>query len=388
VTPALRIDAEIGTANITWGALSTFFDISDRCFSFNIQRGRNDYTRPFSAGTGTFTFRNLDGYFDPDNPTGLAQGIKIGRRVLLTINPGTIHERLLYVGFITDISLSYDLSGEATCTFSTADALSILAQQQIADGTTFPQQTTRERFDAVLQLPELDYVFVSGGSAGLSTCAAGNAAGNALSYLNKVITTEQGAMFVDREGVLLFRNRSDVLNVPTETFDDTGIGLNYQGIERSVPSLELYNRLQANRSGEDAVVRESATSPNRFGIRFLDLGEVLFATDAEVTEMLDYAMVKFASSRPRIASITTMLDDKTAATIADIVTLELTDAVTVKFTPPGTIGITVQASIEAISHQCTVGGKWLVTFGLAPRGNYLILDDVELGKLDQNALAL
>lgn len=387
MTPPLSITAEIGTANNVWGTASTFLDVTDRCFSFAIQRGRNDYTRPFDAGSGTFTFRNMDGYFDPDNPTGLVRGLKPGRQVIVALNPNTINEKVIYVGFITDIGLSYDLSGQATCTFSTSDALSLLAQEQIEAGTSFPAETTRERFDAVLALPEIDFPFITGGSTGLSTCEAGTASGNARDYLNKVITTEQGAMFVDREGVLTFRNRHDIINPPTATFSDSGTDIPYEGIERKVTALELYNRLQANRQNEAPVIEESSASINQFGVRFLDLGEVLFETDGEVSDMLDYALVRYASNQPRISNVTTILDDKSTATITALATLDLTDSVTVKFTPPGTLGIIVPASIESISHRCTYGQKWVVTYGLAPRIAYFVLDDLTLGRLDFNALA-
>lgn len=389
-TPPFSITAEIGTANNTWGTASTFLDITTRAVSFNITRGRTDYTQPFGAGTGSFTFRNNDGFFDPDVPTGLAQGIKVGRQVIIASDPNTVLERIVYIGFITDITLAYDMSGQALCTFTTADALSLLAQEQIDTGTTFPAQTTRERWDAVLALPEIDYSFITGGSTGLSTCAAGSASGSAIEYLNRVITTEQGAMFVDREGVLTFKNRYDILNPPSEVFGDGGgTDTPYEGIERLVTATELYNRLAAKRDGGTTIIRESTTSVNRFGIRFLDLGDVLFASDGEVTDMLDYAMVRYASSTPRIESVTTNLNEQSAATVADLVSLDLTDSATVKFTPPGTVGITAQVTIQSISHQCTVGSKWLVTYGFTPRdtSNYFVLDDSTLGRLDQNVLS-
>ena len=118
-------------------------------------------------------------------------------------------------------------------------------------------------------------------------------------------------------------------------------------------------------------------------------GTTRFATDAEVTDMLDYALVRYASSDPRISTVTTMLDDKPAATVAALVALELTDSVTVEFTPPGTSGITIPCIIESISHRCTYGQKWLVTYGFSPRdtSSYLVLDDAVLGRLDNNALA-
>jgi hypothetical protein len=115
----------------------------------------------------------------------------------------------------------------------------------------------------------------------------------------------------------------------------------------------------------------------------------LFNTDGEVTDMLDFAMVRFASTSPRIAEVTTLLDSKGQLTVANLVQLELTDSVTVEFTPPGVSQITVPCIIESVRHDFTVGGGWRLTFGFTPRdtSNYLVLDDAVLGALDANVLA-
>jgi hypothetical protein len=391
VTHSVKIEAEFGSGVFTWGGSASYVDLTSRAFSFSISRGRSDYSQPFQAGTCTVTFRNQDGVLDPDNTAGTYYGrIQPGRRLRIVSNPGNmLYERIIYVGFITDIQLSYDLSGEAIVTMTAADGLSLLAQQSISDGTAVVQQTTGDRFNAIIGLSEVDYPFLVSLGIGQSICAAGTAEGNVLSYLEKVTQTEQGAIFVDRSGTLQFRNRYELLNASTWTFSDDGAATNYEAITRLVTALELYNRLQANRTGEDPVVRDSSTSKGQFGVRFLNLGEVLFNTDGEVTDMLDFAMVRFASTSPRIAEVTTLLDSKGQLTVANLVQLELTDSVTVEFTPPGVSQITVPCIIESVRHDFTVGGGWRLTFGFTPRdtSNYLVLDDAVLGALDANVLA-
>jgi hypothetical protein len=64
-----------------------------------------------------------------------------------------------------------------------ADGLSLLAQQEIADGTSFSAELTSDRFLATVALPEVDYPFAVNASTGLSTCAGGTASGNVLTYL-------------------------------------------------------------------------------------------------------------------------------------------------------------------------------------------------------------
>lgn len=389
-TPTIRVEAEFGTGTFTWGGTPSFVDLTSKAFSFTIQRGRQDYTQPFQAGTCTVVFRNLDGELDPDNSAGTYFGkIEPGRRIRITSNPNSLlYAQTMFVGFITDIQLSYDLSGDATVTMTAADGLSLLAQQEIADGTSFSAELTSDRFLATVALPEVDYPFAVNASTGLSTCAAGTAAGNVLQYLAQIATTEQGAIFVTKGGSLAFRNRYELLDPPTLTFTDDGAGTNYEAIERLVTALELFNRLSANRSGEDPVIRDSATSKGLFGVRFLNLGEVLFGSDSEVTDMIDFAMVRFASTSPRVSEVTTLLDDKSQNVVGQLMLLELAASVTVEFTPPGVSQIVVPCSIESIAHAYTVGQGWRVTFGFTPRdtSNYLVLDDPALGRLDFNVL--
>jgi len=390
-TPPLTVFAEFGSGVFTWGGIPSYVDLTDRAFSFSVQRGRSDYSQPFQAGTCQVSFRNLDGVLDPDNASGPYFGkIVPGRRLRIVSNITSIPlAQNVFVGFIVDIRLDYDLDGNAIVTMTAADGLSLLAQQQIAEGTSFGAESTGDRFSNVISLPEVDYPFLVGASTGQSSCEAGTADGNVLQYLQRVERTEQGAIFVDRNGTLQFKDRYELLQPPTETFSDDGASTNYEAITRLVTALELYNRLAANRVGEDPVVRESATSTGSFGIRFLNLGEVLFASDAEVTDMLDFAMVRFASTLPRIAEVSTLLDTKSAAVISDLLALDLTSSVTVEFTPPGVAQIVVPCTIESIRHDCTVGSGWRVTFGFTPRdtSNYLVLDDATLGQLDANVLA-
>ena len=192
-----------------------------------------------------------------------------------------------------------------------------------------------------------------------------------------------------RTGVLRFLDRYELLNAATLTFSDDGSDTNYESIERLVTQLELYNSLAANRAGQIDVVRDNATNQSIYGVRFLDLGEVLFDTDAEVTDMLDFALVRFTSTSPRIAEVTTLLDSKSQIAVSQLVQLDLADSVTVEFTPPGVSQIVVPCSIESIAHAYTVGQGWRLSFGFTPRdtSSYFVLDDAVLGKLDENALA-
>lgn len=379
------------TVEAEFGGKDAYVDLTSRSISFTVRRGRDDYTQPYRAGTATVVMRNLDGDLDPDNTTGPYYGeILTGRRIRITSNKGSLlYEQSVYVGFIVDYTLSYDVSGQATVTISCADGLSELAQRSINAGTAVVSQTTGARVTAILALPEVDYTYATSIDTGFSTCAAGTASGNVLSYLFQVATTEQGALFVDKGGTLQFVDRYALLNASTFTFSDDGSGTAYTDITRLITQTELYNQLTANRPAAADVIENNTANQAIYGIRFLDLGEVLFATNAEVTDMLDYALVRYSSTTPRISRVTVTLDPLSALTVGQLMLLDLTSSVTVEFTPPGVTQLTLESSIEYVEHQYTYGSTWRVTFGLTPRdtSNYLVLDDAQLGRLDFNVLA-
>ena len=378
------------TIEAEFGGKDTYVDLTDRTISFTVRRGRSDYTQPYRAGTAVLVLRNLDGELDPDNTAGSYYGdILTGRRIKITSNKGNLlYEQSVYVGFIVDYQLNYDISGQATVTISCADGLAELAQRNIPS-TSVSAELTGARVTTILGLPAVDYSYATDIDTGYSTCAAGTASGNALSYLFQIATTEQGALFVDKQGTLQFVDRYELLNPSTLTFSDDGGGTNYERITRLVTQTELYNELAANRPAAAEVVRDNTANQGIYGVRFLDLGEVLFASDAEVTDMLDYALVRYSSTTPRVANVTTFLDPKGQLAVSQLLLLDLTASVTVEFTPPGVIQLSLESSIESIEHQYTYGAGWRVTFGLTPRdtSNYLVLDDVVLGRLDHNALA-
>lgn len=384
----------IGGTGRTWGAPPVWY-IAEEAFSLSVQRGRNDIGQPFQAGTARVLFRNLDGKYDPDNPSSPLFGI-LEPGAPITINPLLVDPDdpfgptpFVFSGFINDIELSYDVSGQSTATITAVDGLAILAQQKIPAGTSFSAELTSTRFSNVINLAAVDWPYATDIDTGNSTCAAGTPTDNALQYLNKIATTEQGAVFVDRIGRLAFVNRYDMLKTATITFANDNTGQDYQQIQRLVSAFDLFNRFQANRTGQPAVVYNTSTSQNIFGIRNIDFGEVLLTTDAAVTDLLAFAATRFNRATLAVNELTTFLNTKTVAQQRALCFLDLTNSINVKFTPPNATQVEVPSTIQSIRHEYTVGSTWRVTYGLTPRdvSNYFVLNDAVLGRLDFNVLA-
>ena len=362
-------------------------DLTSRCVSFTTRRGREDWTQPFSPGKARLLFRNTDGALDPLNTSSsYYPGITVGRTVTIKCNG-----HLIYSGLVEDIQLGYDTQGDAWVTVIAEDQSSELGLRALTSGTSFSEQLTGARVSAVLSNANIDYAGATSVDTGNSLLAAETLSAdiNAVQYLQKVTNSEQGYLYVHRSGQMRFENRYGPITSPaTVTFSDDGSDVPYQQIGRNLVSAELFNKLTANRTGAATVTANDTASQSSYGIRLLPVGEVLVTNDETVTNLLNFLMVQTASTEVRINSLTAVLDTQGSGTQNTIAQLELADAVTVEFTPPGVSQQTTNGTLQQIAHTYTVGETWRVTLGMTPRDttSYLILDAASLGRLDYNSL--
>ena len=388
---ALTLDSatngQVDNTDYVLGGTEILVDLTSRTTSLRVKRGRKDFTQPFRTGTATLILRNIDGELDPLNTSSIYYpGVTVGRTVTIDCNGQSI-----YNGTITNIELGYTVNGDAWVVVRAADGLGDLATREITDGTAFSAQKSGERVTAVLTNAGVNYQGTSAIDAGLSDLAAEtlSSATNARSYLRKVINSEQGYLYGNRSGVLTFENRYGPLaDTNKATFSDDGSDIGYQRIDRRVATTELFNQLSANRTSQDPVLVNNTSSQDSYGIRNLNLGEVLVLDNSTVTDLLDLMLVKTASTETRIAEITAVLDTLSGSEITAIAQLELVDKVTVEFTPPGTSQQIAASSIESIEHNFSFGMTWRVTLGLIPQTvtSYLTLNNATLGQLDNNSL--
>ena len=381
------IKGQLDDPEFVLGGTEILADLTSRCVSFTTRRGRNDWTQPFSPGVATLLFRNTDGALDPLNTSSVYYpGITVGRTVTIKCNG-----HLIYSGLVEDINLGYDTSGDAWVTVVAEDQSSELGLRSLTSGTSFSQQTSGPRVSAVLANSKIDYAGATSIDAGNSTLAAETLSAdiNVVQYLQRVTNSEQGYLYVSRSGVMTFENRyGPISSASTVTFSDDGSDVPYQQIGRNLVSAELFNRLTANRTGAAAVTANETASQDSYGIRLLPVGEVLVLDDATVTDILSFLMVQTASTEVRINSLTAVLDTQSSGTQNTIAQLELADAGTVEFTPPGVAQQTTNGTLQQIGHAFTVGETWRITLGMTPRDttSYLTLDDTTLGRLDFNSL--
>jgi hypothetical protein len=350
----------------------------------SISRGRQDETEAFQAGQASITFRNEAGTFDPETtPFSL-------RATLDVYYDGNGSNVQVFSGFVEDVTLGYDLSGAAKVQVKCVDGFALLANQTIVDEAV-PMEDSGARVTAVLDNSGVLWAADTAIDTGISELAAGTATGNALAYLRQVEESEQGFLYLSRVGTLTFRNRHSVLNEPlgSSRFADDGTGIPFERIERFSGARSLFNRVTAELEDGTARQADDVASQTQFSIRTLDVGTVLLESSTTLEDLVEFLLSVFSEPTTRIDGLTVNLERLSGADQELVAGIELVDAVDVLFTPPGRSAFVNSLLVQGVRHDVTVGGAWRTTLSFKDRDttSFLILDDLEQGRLGFNVLA-
>jgi hypothetical protein len=197
-------------------------DVTEDVRSITVRRGRSRELERYQAGASTVDLDNSGRKYDPAAGTAItAFGASMRPHKSVTITAGGAP---VFAGIVEDWDLDYSLNGDHISSVKMTDAFTFLAQQEIEPHTT-TAQATGARIEAILDRSEIDWPAgkrdLDTGAATLQADAIGGTAAdpkpvNALQYLQKVDESEQGALFIARDGLLTFRSRS-ALQVLSET---------------------------------------------------------------------------------------------------------------------------------------------------------------------------
>lgn len=222
-------------------------------------------------------------------------------------------------------------------------------------------------------------------------------AGSVVANLQKIEDSEQGALFVDESGVVVFQGRHALLSAPYNTSQVTlqqGVGtLAYEApVTWGNDDAELYNVASGSRVGGPTYTVADDTSVDTYGERPLSAASGLWnASDAEVVDLLTYRVQKYATPMSSVRQVR-LHPAADPALYPYVLGLGLRSRITVKVAPPGGGAVFSQEShIERITHEVDDKGDWWTTWDIsaADSTTYWVLDDPVRGALDAgNRLAL
>lgn len=359
-----------------------FADITSSMIEMSLARGKSRDLDRFSAGALTVTLNNETRLFDPNYDEGTYYGQIVPRRKVRVTTDGVRQ----FTGVIDDWNFNYEPGGDSKAEIVATDDFTLLARQAVTG--TGVTQLTGARVESVLDQPGVNWSATARNvSVGVSQLGTDAITGNALEYLQKVETSEQGSLFIAKNGDLTFLDRNDATprSSGLVTFADDGTGIPYTSVGVNYGTELLVNTVTVT-SDAGSETAENTRSRTVYGVTAEEL-ETLVDDTEQLSNLADFIVSKYADPEYRFDSVSMNLDTMSVSDKADVLGLELGDIVLIKFTPNG-VGDAIEQYGEVIKLDHGVQKiRHDVTIGLAALDwNFLVLDDSLFGTMDVNHL--
>jgi hypothetical protein len=360
---------------------TVFLDITNRMISVDVSRGKNRDLDRFNAGSLQILLNNNDRAFDPNySPSPFFGAIIPRREVRVTVDGERVIETT-----IDDWNFDYDPDGSSQAEIVATDDFTLLARQVLATGTATPQ-LSGARVVEVLDQEDVAWPAEKRNiDAGVSVLGADVIEGNVLSYLQKIADSEQGLLFVGKNGDIVFRDRLDA--TPTSTtiteFKDDGTGIPFTLTAVNFGSELLFNEAIVTSIAGTAVANNDR-SRIAYGVQAVEV-ETLVSTQVQLDNLANFLVQKYGDPEYRFETIQVNLDTVGSANKATCLGLEIGDIISIEFTP-NNIGdpimqfgqiIRIEHSIDTARHDMSISVASL-------DWTFLVLDDSVFGKLDDN----
>ena len=359
-------------------------DVTQYVRDFTVNRGRSTTLQKFTAGQANVTLDNRTRIFDPTYAAGTYYGQILPRKQIVIDRDSEV----IYTGLVEDWNFNYDVSGQSLAEVSASDGFTLVANQTRTAGTA-TSQLTGARVAAVLT--EIGWPLTQRNiSVGQATLDADVVAAddNALNYLQKVETSEPGALFIGKAGDFTFRDRADLQTYTSGlTFGGTGIPFTGMGVVFGVEELLNVSSVTFTAAGVIAgtAIATDAASQTAYGT-IDETIDTLLASSADATALANWRVGTLSQPRYRIDAITISLEGCTPAQALQVLDVELGDVATVTWTP-NSIGSAISqiVTVDQIAHDATPD-RHDVTFTMSETIAAFILDDAIYGVLDDDIL--
>ena len=363
---------------------TVFNDITNRMISASVSRGKNRDLDRFNAGALTVTLNNNDRAFDPNYaPSPFAGSIIPRREVRVTVDGERVIETT-----IDDWNFAYDPDGNSRAEIQATDDFTLLARQVLVSGTATPQLSGARVTEVLDQENVVWPADKRNIDTGVSTLGADFIEGNVLSYLQKISDSEQGLLFIGKNGDLVFRDRLDA--TPTSTsiteFKDDGTGIPFTLTAVNYGSELLYNEAIVTSLAGTATANNDR-SRIAYGVSAYQL-ETLVSTQVQLQNIADFLVQKYGDPEYRFETIQVNLDTVGTANKASCLGLEIGDIISITFTP-NNIGDQIVRYVEVREVNHTIDTQFhTVELGFnETRYAPLVLDDAVFGRLDVGTLS-
>jgi len=375
------------------GGAVTYSDVTEDVQSISISRGRSRDLDSFQAGNCTVRLINNNRKYENTNTSSpYYPGIEpmIAIRVDATTDGGSTYEDL-FVGFVTDINLSYPDKNNSFANFVANDAFMKIANTQLSDAS-FSSTDSGTLIKNILNSSTVKFSGTRDIETGVSTMQSlSNISGNTLSILQTVEQSENGLLFMSKDGKLTFRSRHTTFpSAPDATFSDDGADIPYLKVDYINDDNEIYNIINLTRISGTTQSAEDVASQGKYLIRTLTRDGLYNDNDAEVLDAANFLLGKFSNALIRFDNLVVDLTEASTGNQNTILQREVGDLIKVELSPPGggsPSQITSNEIIDSISYNITPD-IFSCSYKLsnADVQAFMRLDNVLFGVLDTDKL--
>ena len=373
------------------GGATEFTEVTGDVQQVSISRGRSRETDEFNTGTCTFTLRNESGYYDPLNDLSpYYPGIEPLMEMKIEASHNEVDYYTIFRGTIDNWSIQYPTKKESFVLAQASDSISLLSATEIS--ITSSSELSGTRITNILNNASVGFPsLLRSIDPGNTTLQAATQSGTTIDILRNIEQSENGALFVNRQGKLVFKQRSNTFpsGSPSIVFSDDGSDFSYMETQLNLNDDLLFNRVTVTREGGSAQTQSDATSQAKYRVRQLSRNGLNMSDDAEANDSALFLLNRYKSPETRFAGLNISVDRLSGVQQSALAQLDLADIIKVELTP---IGEASQRS-KLLSVNSMVWnirpGSSNITIGTADATNltFLILDDTEFGKLDSAKLA-
>ena len=307
-----------------------------------------------------------------------------------TTDGGSNYEDL-FVGFVTDINLSYPDANNSFANFQASDAFMKVANTELINAS-FGSSASGTLIGNILDNANVKFGTNRNIETGVSTMQSlSGLSGNTLSVLQTVEQSENGLLFMAKDGRLTFKSRHTTFpSTAAATFSDDGSDIPYLKVDYINDDNEIYNIVSLQRvSGSTQTVSDTG-SQLKYLVRTLSRSGLYNNSDAEVLNAANFLLGKFKDALIRFDNLQVDLTEASTSNQNSVLAREVGDVIKVELTPPGG-GSPSQISsfeiIDSISYSITPD-IFSSTYQLsnADVQAFFRLDNTLFGKLDTDKL--
>ena len=309
----------LGTGTLAGSTVPTpIIDLTPSVRSITIENGRNIQSDIYQAGTAVIRVYDSDGSWNPQNTSSIYYPYLVPLRKIRVAATTATATEFLFSGYTTEYRYYYDQAENVGYVdIYAADAFRLLNLAQVTTVTdSGAGQATGTRIGKILD--EIDFpANMRTISTGQSLCQADpGTLRTALSAIQNVEFSEQGAFYFDGSGTAIFKSRNQVTSSISGTpidFNQTG-DIPYKNLVFAFDDKLIINTASIKRIGGTAQVYQNADSVIKYFPHQYSAQDLVIDTDANALNIAATFVATHAETTIRIDAMTVDLLDPAVPT--------------------------------------------------------------------------